>query len=140
VESQAVRLLVAEDDEDIRVLIERAFSFVGVQVVAVGNGAEALTGIETVDPHCLVLDLRMPDVDGMQVLSAMRSSGATVPAVMLTASVESEIEADALEMGAFAVVRKPFQTRALLTVVARAIRSASPDLVFPERFATATQL
>lgn len=139
-ESRDVRVLVAEDDEDIRVLIERVFSFVGVQVTTVGNGSDALAALDDLAPDCLILDLRMPDVDGMEVLSAMRGNGSTVPAVMLTASVESEIEVDALEVGAFAVVRKPFQTRALLTVVARAIRSESPDLVFPERFAAATQL
>ncbi|GAA2737261.1 hypothetical protein GCM10009867_23780 [Pedococcus aerophilus] len=138
--SQDVRVLIAEDDEDIRVLIERTFSYVGAQVTTVGNGADALAALATVDPHCLILDLRMPDVDGMEVLGSMRSAGSTVPAVMLTASVESEIEVDALEAGAFAVVRKPFQTRALLTVVARAIRSEAPDLPLPERFATATQL
>lgn len=135
-----VRVLVAEDDEDIRVLIERVFSHVGVQVTTVGDGADALAGLDRLRPHCLVLDLRMPDVDGMQVLGTMRGNGSHVPAVMLTASVESEIEVEALEAGAFAVVRKPFQTRALLTVVARAIRSAEPDLRFPERFAEATQL
>ncbi|KQZ90296.1 hypothetical protein ASD62_14370 [Phycicoccus sp. Root563] len=139
-ESQDVRLLVAEDDEDIRILIERVFSYVGLRVTTVGNGAAALAAVSDVDPHCLVLDLRMPDVDGMEVLTTMRHTGATVPAVMLTASVETEIEVEALEVGAFAVVRKPFQTRALLTVVARAIRSVSPDLPFPERFAEATRL
>jgi DNA-binding response OmpR family regulator len=135
-----VRVLVAEDDEDIRLLIDRVFSHVGVRVTTVGNGADALVGLDEVRPHCLVLDLRMPVVDGMLVLSTMRANGSTVPAVMLTASVETEIEVDALEVGAFAVVRKPFQTRALLTVVARAIRSVEPDLAFPERFAAATAL
>ena len=139
-ESQHVRVLIAEDDEDIRVLIQRVFSHVGVQVTTVGDGAAALAALDTVAPHCLVLDLRMPDVDGMEVLSTMRSNEVTVPAVLLTASVEIEIEVDALEAGAFAVVRKPFQTRALLTVVARAIRSEHPDLVFPERFGAATPL
>lgn len=139
-ESRDVRVLVAEDDEDIRVLIERVFSYVGVRVTTAGDGAAALAALGAVDPHCLVLDLRMPDVDGMEVLGAMRRRGSTVPAVMLTASVETEIEVDALEVGAFAVVRKPFQTRALLTVVARAIRSEFPGLVFPERFAEATRL
>lgn len=139
-ESHDVRVLVAEDDEDIRVLIERTFSYVGAHVTTVGNGAAALAALEGVAPHCVVLDLRMPDVDGMEVLRAMRGAASTVPAVMLTASVESEVEVHAMEEGAFAVVRKPFQTRALLTVVARAIRSAAPDLVLPERFAAVTQL
>lgn len=135
-----VRVLVAEDDEDIRVLIERVFSHVGLQVTVVGNGADALGALETMAPHCVVLDLRMPHVDGMEVLGTMRRNGSPVPAVMLTASVEVEIEIDALELGAFAVVRKPFTTRALLTVVARAIRSFAPGLAFPEPFAVATGL
>ena len=137
-ESQDVRILIAEDDEDIRVLLHRVFAYAGVQVTTVGDGAEALAAIGTVAPHCLVLDLRMPDVDGLDVLRAMRHGGSTVPAVMLTASVDSDVEA--LEAGAFAVVRKPFQTRALLTVVAKAIHSSSPGLVFPDQFAAATRV
>ena len=139
-ESQDVRILIAEDDEDIRLLLRRVFSHVGVHVTTVSNGAEALAAIATVAPHCLVLDLRMPDVDGMEVLSTMRSNGSSVPAVMLTASVDSDVEADALAVGAFAVVRKPFQTRALLTMVASAIHSVCPGLDFPERFAAATHV
>ncbi len=137
-ESQDVRILIAEDDEDIRVLLERVFAYAGVRVTTVGDGAQALAAIADVAPHCLVLDLRMPDVDGMEVLGALRRTGSTVPAVMLTASVDSDVEA--LEAGAFAVVRKPFQTRALLSVVAKAIHSATPGLDFPERFAAATRV
>ncbi len=138
VQSQDVRILIAEDDEDIRVLLHRVFAHAGVHVTTVGDGAQALAAIGTVAPHCLVLDLRMPEVDGMDVLGAMRHDGSRVPTVMLTASVDSDVEA--LEAGAFAVVRKPFQTRALLGVVARAIHSTTPGLVFPERFAAAARV
>jgi two-component system, NtrC family, response regulator AtoC len=133
VQSRGVRVLVAEDDEDIRVLIERIFAHVGVEVASVADGAAALGALAGQPPDCLVVDLRMPDVDGMDVLAEMARSGCSVPVVLLTASVEAEVEVEALAAGAVAVVRKPFQTKVLLSVVARAIRGAQPDRELPPR-------
>ena len=132
-QSRGVRILVAEDDEDIRVLVERIFAHVGVAVSSVADGAAALRGLADQPPDCLVVDLRMPDVDGMDVLSELARSGSTVPVVLLTASVEPEVEVQALAAGAVAVVRKPFQTKVLVSVVARAIRGAQPDRELPPR-------
>jgi len=133
VQSRGLRIVVAEDDEDIRVLVERIFAHVGVEVTSVADGASALLALAEEAPDCLVVDLRMPDVDGMDVLDETGRSGSTVPVVLLTASVESEVEVEALAAGAVAVVRKPFQTKVLLTVVARAIRGAQPDRELPPR-------
>ncbi|MGO4341171.1 response regulator [Pedococcus sp. 2YAF34] len=133
VQSRGVRILVAEDDEDIRVLVERIFAHVGVAVSSVADGAAALRGLADQPPDCLVVDPRMPDVDGMDVLSELARSGSTVPVVLLTASVEPEVEVQALAAGAVAVVRKPFQTKVLVSVVARAIRGAQPDRELPPR-------
>jgi DNA-binding response OmpR family regulator len=133
VQSLGVRILVAEDDEDIRVLVERIFAHVGVEVTSVVDGAAALRALRAEPPDCLVVDLRMPDVDGMDVLSELARAGSTVPVVLLTASVESEVEVEALAAGAVAVVRKPFQTKVLVSVVAKAIRGAQPDLELPPR-------
>ncbi|GAA4727467.1 hypothetical protein GCM10025782_27620 [Pedococcus ginsenosidimutans] len=132
-QSRGLRIVVAEDDEDIRVLVERIFAHVGVEVTSVADGASALLALAEEAPDCLVVDLRMPDVDGMDVLDETGRSGSTVPVVLLTASVESEVEVEALAAGAVAVVRKPFQTKVLLTVVARAIRGAQPDRELPPR-------
>jgi CheY-like chemotaxis protein len=131
-----VRILVAEDDEDIRVLVERIFGHAGVAVTSVHDGAEALQALAAHPdelPDCLVVDLRMPDVDGMDVLAELARVGCALPVVLLTASVESEVEVEALAAGAVAVVRKPFQTKVLLSVVARAIREAQPGRELPPR-------
>ena len=132
-QSSGLEILVAEDDEDIRVLVERIFGHVGVGVTSVADGASALRALAQSRPDCLVVDLRMPDVDGMDVLTEVTRSGAGVPVVLLTASVESEVEVEALAAGAVAVVRKPFQTKVLLAVVARAIRGAQPGRELPPR-------
>jgi CheY-like chemotaxis protein len=136
VQTRGVRILVAEDDEDIRVLVERIFGHVGVSVTSVNDGAAALQVLRSRPdelPDCLVVDLRMPDVDGMDVLAELARAGCALPVVLLTASVESEVEVEALAAGAVAVVRKPFQTKVLLAVVARAIRGAQPALQLPPR-------
>jgi CheY-like chemotaxis protein len=102
----------------------------------VNDGAAALQVLRSRPdelPDCLVVDLRMPDVDGMDVLAELARAGCALPVVLLTASVESEVEVEALAAGAVAVVRKPFQTKVLLAVVARAIRGAQPALQLPPR-------
>ena len=135
-----VRVLVAEDDEDIRHLVERLLSFAQVDVRTAADGAQALQALQALDSepvHCLVLDVKMPGLDGLQVLRAVQDRGLCVPVVMLTASVEGRVQDEALGLGAAAVLRKPFEGRDLLAAVARAVQVRHPEVMLTDPLTTA---
>jgi DNA-binding response OmpR family regulator len=133
----SVRVLVAEDDEDIRHLVRRLLAFAQVDVRTAVDGAQALQVLEADPVHCVVLDVRMPVLSGIEVLRAVRDRGLDVPVVMLTASVEAHVEQAALDLGAATVLLKPFEARDLLGAVARAVRSRHPALPLPSRLTRA---
>jgi len=106
-------VLVVEDDRELRDLVRRYLERAGHAVHTTGSGAEALRLLETADPAVLVLDLGLPDVDGLTVLAAARD-GRQVPVVVLTARSAVEDRIDGLRRGADDYVTKPFSPTELV--------------------------
>jgi CheY-like chemotaxis protein len=110
-------ILVVDDDPDIRATVSEILDLEGCDVSAASNGVEALREIETSPPCVVLLDMRMPVLDGWGVARELRARGVGVPIVVMTAAQDAgrwarEIEADG-------VLPKPFELDDLLTVVAR---------------------
>ena len=80
-----VRILVVDDDLAVRRSIDRALRLEGYDVVTVPSGGEALEALALTPPDALILDLGLPDVDGLTVCRRMRSAGDDTPVLMLTA-------------------------------------------------------
>lgn len=115
-DSREVRILVADDDKDIRDLVVFKLSQAGYVVQAVDNGAAALAAIEADPPRLAILDVMMPGLSGVDVLRRLRTgtAAANLDVVLLTAkSRESDVEAG-LATGASDYVIKPFSPRDLL--------------------------
>jgi two-component system phosphate regulon response regulator PhoB len=110
-------VLVAEDDEDIRALITHGLLRCGFEVVAARNGAEALRLAEERTPDLVILDVRMPRIDGLEVARRIRTNPGTagVPVILLTASVREVDVARGLEAGADDYLQKPFSPQELGT-------------------------
>ncbi|MEU8233273.1 response regulator transcription factor [Actinoplanes sp. NPDC048967] len=106
-------VLVVEDDREIRDLVRRYLERAGHAVHTTGSGAEALRLLDTADPAVLVLDLGLPDIDGLTVLAAARD-GRQVPVVVLTARSAVEDRIDGLRRGADDYVTKPFSPTELV--------------------------
>jgi DNA-binding response OmpR family regulator len=131
----AARILVVEDDPDIAQLVERYLDKAGFETERAATGRDALTSIAARTPDLLVLDLMLPQVDGLEVCRMLRADGATasLPIIMLTARAEESERIVGLELGADDYLAKPFspgelvaRVRALLRRVQRTTRTP-PD-------------
>ena len=104
------KVLVAEDDPDIRNLIVYSLQFAGFNVVEATNGVEAMTVAQAEKPDIILLDVRMPKMSGYEVCAELKSQAATqsIPVVFLSArGQEAEIK-HGLELGAEEYIIKPF--------------------------------
>jgi DNA-binding response OmpR family regulator len=118
------RILVVEDEPDLRALLDRHLERAGHRVVMAEDGREALRMAWTQPVDLVVLDLMLPGVDGIEVCRRLRSDPRTarVPVVMLTAKLEAADRIAGLEVGADDYVTKPFNLRELVLRVEAVLR------------------
>lgn len=110
-------ILVVDDDPDIRATVREILDLEGCDVAAASNGLEALEQIESSPPCVVLLDMRMPMLDGWGVARELRARGVGVPIVVMTAAQDAGRWAR--EIAADAVLAKPFELDDLLNVVSR---------------------
>jgi two-component system KDP operon response regulator KdpE len=115
------RVLVVDDEPSIVRVVAANLRARGYEALTAASGEAALTLIETQQPDCIVLDLRLPGVDGLEVLRRLRTR-ATTPVVILTAVDDQRDNATALDLGADDYVTKPFAMAELLARVRGALR------------------
>lgn len=121
------RVLLVEDDPAMRDLLVHALEDQGYQVIDTPDGADALAlylwhAAERrflLDADVVVTDVRMPRVDGLELLAAIQRSDGPVPVVLISAFADATLIEQATRLGAAAVLPKPFSIRALLSVLAR---------------------
>ena len=108
-----MRVLVIEDDDSVRAAVRRALLLAGYEVLQAPTGQEGLLRAQTDVPDAIVLDLGLPDIDGVQVCMRLRDSGNRTPILMLTARAAIEDRVDGLEAGADDYLVKPYDVREL---------------------------
>lgn len=115
----AKRILIVDDDPDIRqVLLDRLESY-GYAVNTAGNGREALELLKRQRFDGMLLDIHMPEIDGMEVLRRTREDHPALPVVMISASAPQSQAVKARDAGARDYLLKPIYPEALLQVVRR---------------------
>ncbi|HET9708483.1 MAG TPA: response regulator [Gemmatimonadales bacterium] len=112
-----MKLLVVEDDRTVGQYVKRGLAEAGYQVDLVGDGVEGLQLASDGHYDVLVLDLRLPSMDGREVLRTLRDRGNPVPVLVLTAQDAVDFKVQALRMGADDYVTKPFALEELLARV-----------------------
>jgi DNA-binding NtrC family response regulator len=119
-EPDTKRVLIADDELNMRRVLEAMLRREGYDVVTAANGIDALAGMNR-DVHTVITDLKMPGLDGMGLLKKLSADYPDVPVVMITAhgSVESAVEA--VKLGAFDYLEKPFEQEQIRQVVAKAL-------------------
>ncbi len=124
----AAEVLVVEDEPDIRNLIVLHLSREGFRCRTAKSGPEALREARAATPDLVILDLMLPDLDGLEVCRRLRSDAATatIPIIMLTAKADEVDRVVGLEMGADDYVVKPFSPKELIARVRAVLRRARP--------------
>jgi two-component system, OmpR family, phosphate regulon response regulator PhoB len=128
-------VLLAEDDADIRTLIELRLDGIGLSVEAVPNGPAALAAVADRGPDLVLLDVRMPGLDGFEVCRRMRAMPrlAGTPIVMITGLASDHHAAMGLRAGATDYLVKPFSPREMMHHVVEVIHRHYPTLELPPR-------
>ena len=116
------RVLVADDELNMRRVLEAMLRREGYDVVTAANGAEALSGMSA-GVHTVITDLKMPVLDGMALLKKLSAEYPDVPVVMITAHGSVENAVEAVKLGAFDYLEKPFEQEQIRQVVAKAINT-----------------
>ena len=124
----AAEVLVVEDEPDIRNLIVLHLSREGFRSRTAKSGPEALREARAATPDLVILDLMLPDLDGLEVCRRLRSDAATatIPIIMLTAKADEVDRVVGLEMGADDYVVKPFSPKELIARIRAVLRRARP--------------
>ena len=124
----AAEVLVVEDEPDIRNLIVLHLSREGFRCRTAKSGPEALREARAATPDLVILDLMLPDLDGLEVCRRLRSDAATatIPIIMLTAKADEVDRVVGLEMGADDYVVKPFSPKELIARIRAVLRRARP--------------
>jgi DNA-binding response OmpR family regulator len=136
------RILVVEDDPDIAELIAHAMQKAGFSVEHVSSGSAVMPKVQANPPDLVILDLMLPELDGLMVCQAMRSNPRTapIPIIMVTARADEADRVAGLELGADDYVTKPFSSKELAARVTallrRTARSATPEPVLRYRSIT----
>ncbi len=121
------RVLVVEDDPSIARLLEVELADAGYDVDLAATGAAGLAAIEREEPAVVVLDVRLPDLDGLSVCRQARRSGHSMPILMLTALDRVGDRVIGLDAGADDYLAKPFAIEELLARLRALTRRATPD-------------
>ncbi len=115
-------ILVVEDDRALAVGLDLNLTAEGFEVVLAGDGGTALAVAETRPPDLMLLDLRLPDLNGLDVLADIRARGRRYPVIVLSARGEEEDKIAGLNIGADDYVTKPFALGELVARIKAAIR------------------
>ena len=124
-------ILIVDDEKNLRDGLSEAVCDLGYQALVAASGREALTVAEANKPDAVLLDLRMPDMDGLQVLTRLRAAanGANVPVAIITAYATAANTIEAMRLGAFDHLTKPIGREDLASLLTRMIRSSATKLL-----------
>jgi two-component system OmpR family response regulator len=103
-----VKVLIVDDEPNIRDLLSTSLRFAGFSVHAVANGADAVHAAEKGEPDIILLDVMLPDMNGFSVTKKLRSMGINAPVLFLTARDETEDKITGLTVGGDDYMTKPF--------------------------------
>ena len=114
------RILVVDDEESVRKMLSVVLEKEGFDVICAGNGREALEAFRTQSPDIVIMDIRMPEMDGLQALEEICKQDKNATVILMTAYAAVDTAVQAMKLGAFDYVIKPFDLDEILLLVGRA--------------------
>ena len=130
------KILIIEDEPDIIKMLEYNLKKEGFRITSASDGREALRRAEREHPDIIILDLMLPEIDGLEVCKTLKQSSDTadIPVIMLTAKAQETDKIVGLELGADDYITKPFSIRELTARVKAVLRRTGEKNKLPEIF------
>ena len=119
------RILIVDDDKDLRFNLSCILKEEGHEVIAASDGKQALNAIAENVPDLVLLDVRLPGIDGVELLEEMKKIEKNLPIIMLTAYSDVKSAVKAMKLGAFDYITKPFDNEELILVIKKALHTQS---------------
>jgi FixJ family two-component response regulator len=120
-------VVVVDDDDSVRRSLQRLIRSVGLDVEAFASAEDFLQSDRRAAPGCLLLDLQLPGMSGLELQERLLSEGRAIPVVFITAFGDDRSRELAARAGAVAFLQKPFEEKDLLDAVARTLGAAPAD-------------
>lgn len=117
------KILIVDDDKDMRWNLSNILKAEGYNVITAGDGKKAITEVENHFPSMVFLDIRLPDMDGIQILERIKKIDKDIAIIMITAYGDVKGAVSAMKLGAFDYIVKPFDNKELTLVVKKAIKA-----------------
>ncbi|GAB7387869.1 sporulation initiation phosphotransferase Spo0F [Bacillaceae bacterium] len=117
------KVLVVDDQYGIRVLLHEVFGKEGYETYQAANGKQALEIVQKENPDLVILDMKIPGMDGLEILKKIKKVNADIKVIMMTAYGELDMIKEATELGALTHFTKPFDIDELREVVNRQLAS-----------------
>jgi DNA-binding NtrC family response regulator len=124
---KANKVLIVDDEKNIRLTISQALADMDVETDTAVNGEEAISKLKDADFGLVLLDLRMPGMDGMEVLEKLRKDRPEIRVVIITAHGTIDCAVDAMKLGAVDFVQKPFTPKEIRSIVSNIIKRETLD-------------
>jgi two-component system, LuxR family, response regulator FixJ len=114
-------VFVVDDDEGVRNSLRLLLKSVGVATRTLGSASEFLDSYKPSQPGCLVLDVRMPGMSGLELQQQLNMRGAVIPVIFITGHGDVPMAVEAMQQGAFDFLQKPFRDQDLIDRIQRAL-------------------
>lgn len=115
------RILVVDDDSESRNILKRFLTLMEYEVETVNNGKEAVKRLKRDNFNLVITDFAMPEMDGLALLSHVKSKYPNIPVVMATGRTSGQTKKEALEISADGLLSKPFTRDQLITIISKAL-------------------
>lgn len=125
--SQFPRIAIVDDDASVRRALSLLLDASSFEVAAFRSGAHFLQSLRQATPQCLIVDLQMPGMTGLELLHHLAGAGISIPAIAMTAYNESGAEERCIGAGARAFLLKPIQEDTLIAAVTAALDVHGPN-------------
>jgi FixJ family two-component response regulator len=115
------QVTIVDDDEGVRDSLKMLLEFHGVGVVGLASAGELWASTRAGLPDCLILDLHLPDIGGLEILRRLRARGKAPPVIVITGQGDQATRDTVLDTGAFAYLEKPFSEATLMAALGGAL-------------------
>lgn len=136
----SANILIVEDDATIARFVELELTHAGFEVRKATDGKLGLEAVAEAEPDLLILDLMLPEIDGLEVARTLRAQGHAFPILMLTARAETQDLVTGFDAGADDYLRKPFEIPELLSRVRALLKRTEQDRTSPSHTASGVEV